>query len=80
MEKTTMWSTILTIVPSVFGVFAKIAPAVFGKLHGKTEENKGATLATLFGAGGFMSNPDVRNFLAEMLVTLREDMLRERKR
>lgn len=63
-----MWSTILTIAPSVIGVFAKVAPSVFGKLHGASESNKGATLATLFGAGGFLSNPDVRNFMADMLV------------
>ena len=65
-----MWGTILKFVPAIFSVFSSGS----GLLAKKTGENKGATLATLLGAGGLFSNPDVRNFVAEMLIKAAELM------
>ena len=58
-----MWSMALKFLPTVLG----LGSTLFGKLKGVTDANKGASLATVLGSGGILANPEIRNFLAEML-------------
>jgi len=70
-----MWTTILKLAPAAVGLMGQFLPSVFGGLAKKAEANHGATNGALIGLAGLFSNPEVKNFLADMLVKA-ADLLR----
>ena len=63
-----MWATVLKIAPILLGALSSGSSL----LHKSADANKGVTLAGIVGAGGLFSNPEFRNFLAEMLAKAAE--------
>lgn len=70
-----MWSTVLKLAPAAVGLLGQFMPSLFSGLAKKAEANPGATNGLFGTLAGFLTNPDVRDILADTLVKF-ADLLR----